>query len=288
MDLTKYVLITAARNEQDYIEKTILSVIAQTKKPEKWVIVSDGSLDNTEEIVRKYEKDYSFIKLVVKISSEGRDFASKVYAIQLGLELLDNIDYDFIGILDADVSFENNYYSSLIDEFRKNPILGIAGGKYFDIVEGKLIPIYSSPYSVRGATQFFRKECFNSIGGIKPMKYGGEDGLACVSARMHGWELENFGYLTVLHHRPTGTSGRNLLKTRVHDGFVEYHLGFHPLFQFVKSIRRIKQKPFLLGSLLRIYGFWLANFKKERRFVSDEFIKFIRTEQLKRITKLNY
>lgn len=288
MNIEKYILITAAHNEQDFIEKTILSVINQLHKPTEWIIVSDGSTDNTEYIVSGYASENSFIKLLTNNRKEGRDFASKVYAINIGLKNIQISDYDYIGILDADVSFEKDYYSSIIEEFEKNPNLGIAGGNYFDIIDGKKVHVYPSPYSVRGATQFFRKECFDKIDGIKPIKYGGEDAIACYAARMNGWEIKNIDSLIVLHHRPTGITGSHIFRTRFRDGFVEYNLGYHPLFQLVKCIKRIFKKPFFIGSTLRFTGFWFAYLKREKRIVSKELIKFIREEQLSRILNLHF
>lgn len=284
----KYILITAAYNEQDFIEKTILSVINQLHKPIEWIIVSDGSTDTTESIVSKYASENSFIKLLPNKRKEGRNFASKVYALNIGLKNILTSEYDYIGILDADVSFDKDYYSILIEEFKKNPKLGIVGGNYFDIINGKKVPVYPSPYSIRGATQFFRKECFDKIGGIKPIKYGGEDALACYSARMYGWEIMNIKSLIVLHHRPTGLTGSHIFKTRFRDGIVEYNLCYHPLFQFVKCIKRIFEKPFFIGSILRFGGFWFAYLKREKRMVSNELINFINKEQLSRIMNLQF
>jgi cellulose synthase/poly-beta-1,6-N-acetylglucosamine synthase-like glycosyltransferase len=288
MKKEEYLLITAAHNEQDYIEKTILSVINQLHKPAEWIIVSDGSNDATESIVNKYASENSFIKLSINNRKEGRDFASKVYALNIGIQNIHTSEYNYVGILDADVSFEKDYYSSLIEEFRKNPKLGIAGGNYFDIINGKKVPVYPSPYSVRGATQFFRKECFDKIDGMKPIKYGGEDALACYAARMYGWEVMNIDRLKVLHHRPTGITGSHIIRTRFRDGFVEHNLGYHPLFQFVKCIKRTFEKPYFIGSTLRLTGFWFAYLKREKRIVSNELIKFIREEQLSRIIKLHF
>lgn len=288
MNSEKYVLITAAHNEQDYIEKTIISVINQLHKPTEWIIVSDGSTDNTESIVNKYASEISFIRLIINKRMEGRDFASKVYAINIGLNSIQTSEYDYLGILDADVSFEKNYYSSLIEEFKKNPKLGIAGGKYFDIIDGEKVRVYPSPYSVRGATQFFRKECFDKIEGIKPIKYGGEDALACYAARMYDWEIKNIESLVVLHQRPTGLTGSHILRTRFRDGIVEYNLCYHPLFQLVKCIKRIFNKPVFIGSVLRFAGYWFAYMKREKKVVPKELIQFIRKDQLFRILGLHF
>jgi len=281
--MNNYVLITAAYNEETYIEKTIISVINQKQLPVQWIIVSDNSTDETENIVTKYLSDYKFIKLVINKRKEGRNFASKVYALNTGINNLTVQDYNFIGILDADVTFEADFYSTLISEFEKNEKLGIAGGDYYDIVKGKNVYVKPSPYSIRGATQFFRRDCFQNIGGLTPMKYGGEDALACYAARMNGWEIKNFEELVVLHLRPTGTVGGNILRARFRDGFVEYHLGYHPLFQFVKCLKRLKTKPLFIGSLLRFVGYWCAFIKKEKRNLSKELIDFIKKDQIDRV-----
>ena len=286
MNGKKYVLITAAKNEELFIEKTILSVINQSHKPVEWIIVSDGSTDKTESIVHRYVSDSSIIKLLVNDRNNGRDFASKVYAINIGLKNVQSSDYDFIGILDADVSFEKEYYSLLIKEFEKNTELGIAGGKYFDLVGGKKIPIYSSPYSIRGATQFFRKECFDEVGGIKPIRYGGEDALACNSARMYGWQIKNIDNLIVLHHRPTGLTENHIIRTRFRDGFVDYNLGYHPLFELVKCVSRFNERPYIFGSLIRLMGFCWANIKREKRIISNDLKNYIRREQWMRILNI--
>ena len=118
-----YVLITAARNEEAYIEKTINSVISQTILPRKWVIVSDGSTDRTDQIVNKYAAKHDFIQLVHISGSTQRNFRSKVNAINIGYERLKHIEYEFIGILDADVSFKSDYFESILREFQKNPKL---------------------------------------------------------------------------------------------------------------------------------------------------------------------
>ncbi|GIU70316.1 MAG: glycosyl transferase family 2 [Candidatus Woesearchaeota archaeon] len=281
----KYILITAAHNEEEFIEKTIFSVLSQTIKPIEWIIVNDGSTDSTESIVKKYTEEHQFIKLLKRNNSDGYNFSSKVFALKLGLSQIKFNDYKYIGVLDADVSFESNYYESLINELEKDATLGIVGGVYFDIVKNKKVFIKPSPYSIRGATQFFRRKCFEQIGGLQPLKYGGEDALACYTARMYGWKIKNIEHLIVYHLRPTGTKIINIFKTRLRDGFVEYHLGYNCFFQMIKSLSRFNEKPFLIGSLLRIYGFWILFFKGEKRILSTEVIRYIKKEQMKRLLK---
>ncbi len=286
---TNYLLITAAYNEAHLIEKTIRSVIAQEVQPIKWVIVNDGSTDETENIVTEYIKQNPFIELFTRIKEDGRDFASKVFAINYGLKDIDLNEYNFIGILDADVSFGPNYYSSLINKFNSKPKLGIAGGIFFDVYNGKKNKIYPSPFSVRGATQFFRRECFQQIGGLLPLKYGGEDGVACIAARMFGWGVSNIKELEVLHHRRTGAVDINILRARFRGGLLEYFLGYHPLFQFIKCLQRtVIEKPYFIGSFFRLLGFWYANFKGEKRIIPKDILMYTRKEQIARIFKMSF
>ncbi|MGE5429451.1 MAG: glycosyltransferase [Syntrophomonadaceae bacterium] len=286
MKKTSYVLITAAKNEEAFIENTIKSVLKQSVLPFKWIIVSDGSTDCTDEIVSRYEAEFDFIQLQKVTSTEGRNFASKVYAVNIGYNLMKNLDYDFIGILDADITFEPDYYKKLLKIFDENPSLGLAGGQIFDLYNGKMHKGINSHNSVGNAIQFFRRECFDKLGGLTPIANGGEDGVAEISVRMHGWEVKSISRLPVLHHRRTGTAVLNVLNFKFRQGSVEYCLGYHPFFQALKCIFRFREKPYVIGSIFRFAGFWWTTLKNEERPVSNEFVRYVRKEQMERLTKI--
>ncbi len=177
-----YVLITPARNEEDFIEMTIQSMIAQTRLPLKWIIVSDGSIDGTDDIVKKYLHVYPWMELVRTPERKERHFAGKVMAFNAGYEKVKNLNYDIIGNLDADLSFEKDYFEFLLSKFAENPKLGVAGtpfvedGKHYDFR-------FASTDHVSGACQLFRKACFAQIGGYIPIKGGGIDWVAVTTAR---------------------------------------------------------------------------------------------------------
>jgi biofilm PGA synthesis N-glycosyltransferase PgaC len=283
MDKKKYVLITSAHNEAELIANTIKSVLNQQIKPAEWIIIDDGSSDNTSEIVKKFSASNPFIKIFYKSADPKRDFSSKVNAIHLAVSKITSSDYDYLGILDADITFDSSYYASVISKFENREKLGIAGGMIYDIVNGKTIPLYLHPNITRGAVQFFKRECFEEIGGLLPLKYGGEDSAACFSARLKGWEVENFEDLIGFHHRLAGTADRSIFKARFREGFVEYHLGYHPVFEFVKGISRFKEQPVIIGSIVRLFGFCWANLRREKRLISNDLKNYIRQEQLSRI-----
>jgi len=284
MSTRRYVLISAARNEEAYIERTILSVIAQTILPQKWVIVSDGSTDRTDEIVKRYESDHNFIRLVRKEPDRSRDFASKVFAIRAGMKLLENIEYDFIGILDTDVSFDPEYYERVLEKFEQKPKLGIGGGVIHDKHGGNYHRQFTSfLWSVNGAIQMFPRKCWEDISGYIPLKRGGVDMIAETMARMHGWDVRAFPEIKVLHHRPTGTEKNNIFLVEFNRGIMEYVNGYHPLFQAARFFYRLKQRPYLLGSIFRTTGYSWAFLSRQKQAVPDNVIKFMRWEQKQRM-----
>jgi cellulose synthase/poly-beta-1,6-N-acetylglucosamine synthase-like glycosyltransferase len=195
----RYVLVTAAYNEERHIADTLRSVSNQSLKPYQWVIVSDGSTDKTDQIVREWAGRHPFIKLVRVEKSEGHDFATKVRALHRGFERLADIDYDFIGVLDADLSFEPNYFECVLEHFANEPRLGIAGGDIEQLVDGTVVPRVKDLNSVAGAVQLVRRECFEQTGGLPALRYGGEDAAMEITARMHGWETRTFPELKVAH-----------------------------------------------------------------------------------------
>ncbi|MFZ0939717.1 MAG: glycosyltransferase family A protein [Candidatus Sulfotelmatobacter sp.] len=274
-----YVLMTAAYNEEANIGKTIESVLSQTLLPNRWVIVSDGSVDRTDEIVESYAKQQSFIRFERVKRAPGRSFGSKVRALHTASKLLDNAPHDYIGNLDADVSIEPSYFEDLIACFQKRPSLGLAGGFVCEETDGEFRSRRSNRlYSVAHAAQIVRRECYEAIGGYAVLEYGGEDWHAQTSARMKGWEVEAFPELKIFHHRHTG-EGDNLLRHKFRQGRMDYSFGSDPLFEVLKCAERLPEAPFFLGSLSRLAGFLWSWTRSERRPVSDEFIAFLRTEQ---------
>lgn len=286
MDKVKYVLITAAKNEELFIGKTIQSVLNQTIKPEKWIIVSDGSTDQTNQIVEQYTHENKFIYLIALPPNKERNFSSKVTALNKALKKLEGTDFDFIGNLDADVTLDKSYYEDIFRTFQSNPKLGVAGGIILDCVGDNVYPQNISLNTVAGAIQVFRKECFEKIGQYTPFKYGGEDAYMETMARMMNWEVQTLADLKVHHHRPTGTGMGSLSKANLRSGKMFYTLGYSPVFLLARCFYRIFDKPVLVGSILNIFGYFSALIKKEKCPAGDAFINFVRGEQRERLSTL--
>ena len=278
-----YILITAARNEEAYIEGTIRSVIAQTHLPLRWLIISDGSTDRTDEIVARYAAENPFIELMRASADRTRNFGSKARAINAGYEKLRTLETAFVGILDADVTFEPSYYAGVLRKFAEHPRLGLAGGVLFDRMGDRFVPQISDPrWSVSGPIQMFRKECFDAIGGYLEVR-GGIDAAAEVMARMKGWQVRAFQDLYVWHHRQTGTEQRGLCAVFFHRGLEDYQLGYHFLFFIGHILRRLREKPWVLGSLLMLAGYLWAFLQRAPRKVTKEFIRHLHNEQWARM-----
>jgi poly-beta-1,6-N-acetyl-D-glucosamine synthase len=277
-----YVLITPARNEEDFIELTIKSVISQTRRPLRWIIVSDGSTDATDDIVRRYTARHDWIELHRMPERAERHFGGKVACINAGYDKVKDLSWDVVGSLDGDISFDPEFFSFLLDQFAKNPRLGIAGAPF---QEGGATYDYrvSSTDHVSGACQLFRRQCFAAVGGYTPIKGGGIDVVAVLTARMKGWQTQTFTGKFCLHHRPMGSAKHGVLARWFKLGEKDYRLGRHPLWQLFRSAYQMKHQPVILGGCALLAGYLWVWLRRVQRPVSAEVIAFQRREQMQRL-----
>ena len=282
----EYVLITPARNEAAFIEKTLQSVVAQTALPKRWVIVSDGSTDGTDEIVRKYQDGREWLELIHLPERQERHFAAKVQAFNAGYERVKDLSFEIIGNIDADVSFGEDFLAYLLAQFEAMPDLGVAGTHYIEGDFHSYRDSYINIHHVNGQCQLFRRACFEDIGGYVPIKGGGIDWVAVTTARMKGWKTYSFGERVFYHHRKMGTAGSNELMSRFKYGKKDYFLGGHPLWQIFRGTFQMAKKPYLIGGLALLLGYFWCWATRFERPVSRELMQFHRKEQLDRLKQL--
>lgn len=284
--MPRYVLLTAAYNEERFIGPAIESVISQSVLPLRWVIVSDGSTDRTDDVVRGYSARHAFIRFLRIDSAEPRGVVRKVNALKLAYREMQDLEHDFLANLDADVSLQSRYFETLLDRFRDNPKLGISGGLIYERRGGTFKQrVSNNERSVAHAAQAVRRVCYEEIGGYLSLKHGGEDWCAEVNARMKGWQVNAFADLKVAHHRPTGAADR-LIWHRFRQGMMDFSVGSHPAFELLKCARRIAERPVAIGAVARLGGFCWLYAKKEPKAVSPEFASFLRNEQTQRLRLL--
>ncbi len=280
-DKIKYVIISPVRDEGKYIEFTLKSVIGQTVKPVEWVIVDDGSTDDTGKIIAGYANNHPWIRVVHRQNRGFRKAGGGVIeAFDDGYTCLHAVDWDFIVKLDGDLTLEEDYFKKCFEHFKANPKLGIGGGVIHNIINGYLKRETHPQFHVRGATKIYTHDCWNAIGGL--IKAPGWDTLDEVKANMLGWETQSFFDIPVVHQRSTG-SADGLWKNLVKNGRANYIAGYHPLFMLLKSIKRIIEKPYLVGSIGLLYGF-LSGYIKGIAQVDDKaLIDYIRQQQMNRL-----
>jgi glycosyltransferase involved in cell wall biosynthesis len=278
----KYVLITPAHNEERFITKTLESMVAQTLLPERWIIVNDGSTDKTADIAADFARRFPWIELVHRSPRLDRHFGAKVHAFNAGLERVGSLDFDVIGNLDADISFDPDYLEFLIRKFAEDPRLGVAGtpfteGEGYDSARDS----FEGENHVAGGCQLFRRRCFEDVGGYTPNPAGGIDWIAVTTARMKGWRTRSFPQKRFHHYRPLGTAGKSGMAASFSYGEKDYYLGGSPLWQLFRVAYRTTKRP--LDGLALLVGYCWAAIRRAKRAVTRDLMHFHRREQMNKL-----
>jgi len=267
MTEVNYLIVTPARDEESFIEKTIQSVVLQTILPQEWIIVDDGSTDKTRNIVLHYAREHGWIRLFTLPDRGKRQLgAAVVNAFNYGFRKARIIDYEFLCKLDADIVLPLNYFEFLFERFQENPRLGIASGCTY-IQSGKKL-VWERTYEKhsRGMMKVYCRRCFENINGL--VSELGWDVIDDYKAQMNGWHTRNFKNLKVLHHRPMGSSIKGILTGKIRGGHIQYLLNYHPLFAFFSGVYRMFERPYILAGLAMWYGYLSSFFTEKERVVN--------------------
>jgi len=276
-----YALVTPARNEAKYLPKLLESIQGQTVKPARWVIVSDCSTDDTDDIAARASKSNPLMKFIRFSGGANRSFGSKAVAFKAGYDALQGVGFEYIGNLDADVTMEPHYYERMLEEMSRNARLGVASGVLWDKTNSGFKRTTSNLNHAVGGVQFWRRECFEAVGGYRPVTVGGVDSLAELTARMKGWETRSFPDLPIYHHKPVDSAnGRTGIRIAYRAGLTEYHIGTHPLFAVLKAVRRWKGSPLILSSFARIFAYGKLYLTRAPRDASNELVAYLKNEQM--------
>jgi glycosyltransferase involved in cell wall biosynthesis len=285
--MSDYVLVTTAHNEEAFIEKTCASVVGQTTRPKKWIVVNDASTDGTASIVLRYQKIYpALIEMRNVRRPPGRDFRHKAHAFNLGFSEARTLNTRYIGNLDADISLAPDYYEAVLSHFTRDSRLGIAGGRVCSYIDDRFVPQNISADSVAGAVQLFRRECFVQIGGYMLLAHGGVDAAAEIMARRLGWRVQTVASLHAFEHRRTGSATAGALTARVREGVRLYSLGYSAPFFFARCVRRAMESPRVLGSLAALYGYLRSAVRSEAVVLPPEIVGYLKGEQRRKLLRL--
>lgn len=279
--IIKYLIITPVRDEARYLRFTIESMLVQTVSPMEWVIVDDGSTDDTGKIIYEYARQYPWIHPVHRANRGFRKAGGGVVdAFNDGFRAAICRDWEFIVKLDGDLTLEPNYFEQCFKNFQDDRKLGVGGGVICYVKDGVKIIEQCPRFHVRGATKIYRRECWDAIGGFWPA--AGWDTMDEVKASMLGWTSRSFADLLLVHHRPTGTA-EGKWSGLVKNGRANYICGYHPLFMFSKCLVRLLQRPYLIGSLGLLYGFVSGYLKRIPQVNDRKAIRYLRRQQLNRL-----
>lgn len=282
----RVVIITPARDEASYLRRVIRSVLNQSVRPTRWVLIDDGSSDGTLAIAHAAAATYDWIRVISRSDRGSRRLGSGVIdAFNEGLASLD-CECDFIGKMDADLTFGPDYLAELLTRFEGDPRLGAASGKVFRLEKGREVEEFMIDEMVAGQWKLYRRECFSEIEGFVSAVMW--DGIDIHRARQKGWTTKSFDAvaLRIVHHRLMGSSDRGVYRGRVRWGRGQWFMGTHPLYAAASSLFRCLEKPRVLGGLLIGLGYFMAMVQREPRYADRSFRRELQNWQLRRLFRV--
>jgi len=285
--MLSYAIITPAHNEEGYLQRTVASVQAQVWKPVRWIIVNDASSDGTQLVAQRAASSMDFVRVVSTDRGDGRCFSNKARAFNTGVEHLKGVNYDLIGNVDADVSFDPFYFSNLVHAFEADDALGISGGTIFTAMGDRFVTQDQTPDSVAGAVQLFRRKCFEDVGGqYMPLPYGGIDAAAEITARSKGWKVAKSLADRVNEHRRTGTAAATPLVACFRLGCRFHSLGYDWLFLIARCLYRMADEPIVLGSCAQLCGYLMSALRCRPQALPADVVCYLRHEQGHKLSQL--
>lgn len=262
------------------MRETLESVLAQTVLPAKWVIVDDGSTDESRDILAEYTNTYPWI---VVISRDDRGYRAVgpgvVDAFYAGYSAISPKEYDYICKLDMDLRLPPRYFQILIERMETDPRIATCSGKAYVEQHGRLIAERHGDDTSLGMTKFYRTSCFEAIGGFVRLVMW--DGIDCHRCRMKGWIACSWDEpdLRFTHLRPMGSSQDGIYTGRMRHGYGQYVMGTGFLYMAASAIYRVNERPFVTGSLALLWGWLRSALRGDQRYEDPEFRRFLRRYQ---------
>jgi poly-beta-1,6-N-acetyl-D-glucosamine synthase len=277
----RYCLITPCRDEAQYARTTLDSITQQTVPPALWVIVDDGSKDQTPQILAEYAQKFPYIRVIRRADRGDRKLGGGVIdAFYTGYDTIDSKQFAYVCKLDLDLDIPAAYFETLMQRMEKNPRIGTCSGKpYFVGPGGTLISEMCGDENSVGMIKFYRTKCFEQIGGFVRMLMW--DGIDCHRCRMLGWIAVSWDdpEIRFTHLRPMGTSHKNWWTGRVRHGVGQYYMGTGPAYMLASALFRMTRPPIVVGGTAMLWGYLRSALKRSPRYEDKEFRRFLRRYQ---------
>ena len=246
------------------MHRTLDSVIGQTERPLRWLIVDDGSTDETPDILEQYAAAHDWIEIVRRGDRGAHVVGGGVIeAFNAGWKRISPDSCEYLCKLDMDLVLPPGYFAALMDRMEQEPRLGTCSGKAYYPAEGNPGGTFEGPLISEGigddmsvgAAKFYRVECFRQIGGFVQQVMW--DGIDCHRCRMNGWIAVSWDdpELRFIHLRPMGSSDRGILTGRLRHGFGQYFMGTGLLYMTASAVFRFRQRPLVIGGLASWWGY---------------------------------
>jgi poly-beta-1,6-N-acetyl-D-glucosamine synthase len=279
-----FVLLTPAHDEESVLPITIAGVLAQSRRPDRWIIVDDASTDRTSEIARSAAKEHPFITVMRRESHEGRSYGRKADAINAAWASVDPDGVEVVACLDADGQLPPTVFERAVEAFQKDSRLGLTGCRYSQTVNGRVEYDGGPAHQVPGQVQIFRRAAWSAIGGYHATPRGGLDSNANVAVRAEGWTTRVLPGLVAIHLRPEGSRNwRGSLRAHRGRGLRDYDAGNLAWFEAAKCLKRLGERPIVVGAALRFYGYVHSRVTRLERHTPERLVKQVRREQRDRL-----
>jgi poly-beta-1,6-N-acetyl-D-glucosamine synthase len=282
----RILIISPVRNEARHIELVAASVARQTHRPELWLVVDDGSTDDTLERLHRLAGEIPFMRVLSTPAGHTKDagdrhaVAAAPRAFNWALSTIDAGPYTHIGKLDGDIELPDDYFERLLTQFDADPGLGVGGGILVEQVGEEWETMHTAPGHVRGALKLYRRACFNAIGGLR--EHLGWDGVDETYARLRGYRTWSFDHIVARHHRVLG-SADGILRARARGGQTHYVIGFSFPWILLKSLKQAALPPVGISGLAFIFGYVRAWYRSVPRIEDAEYRRFARYDERRRL-----
>ncbi len=277
MSARRYVLISPCRNESEFMRETLDTVVQQSILPARWVIVDDGSTDETPRILAEYAEKHDWIQIVTRQDRGYRAVGPGVVdAFYAGYAMIDKTQFDYLCKLDLDLRLPPAYFETLMQRMEADPVIATCSGKAYIVQHGRLVWEGHGDETSLGMTKFYRVDRFEAIGGfVREVMW---DGIDCHKCRMHGWKACSWNdpELRFVHLRPMGSSQQSIYIGRVRHGYGQYFMGTSFVFMLASALYRLNERPYLLGSAAMLWGWLKSALARKPRFDDPEFRRFLR------------
>jgi biofilm PGA synthesis N-glycosyltransferase PgaC len=275
-----YVLISPCRDEAAYMRRTLDSVVGQSIRPTRWIIVDDGSTDTTPQILADYAKQHNWIEILTRKNRGKRSVGPGVVdAFYAGYDLVRDMDFLYLCKLDLDLDLPPRYFEMLMQKMDADPTIATCSGKAYIEERGILVSERHGDDTSLGMTKFYRASCFKAIGGfVREVMW---DGIDCHKCRMMGWAACSWDEpeLRFIHLRPMGSSQVSIYTGRMRHGYGQYFMGTGLMYMLASAISRLNQKPYVIGSAAMLWGYLKSALLRKPRYADSEFRRFLRDYQ---------